>query len=313
VPNRVRVPAPNRSASGRPSAKGGSSRLRLLVLAVAVLGVVGLGSTLGYRALRNSSLFAMHDVVVTGANPALTAQVQTAVRASVGNHSLLALGSSQVARSVTTNVPGVHSAKVDRDFPSTLRVTVVPERPVAIAVSGHDRVVVSATGRVLAIIGRRSRPPNLPHIGLPGHGVPKLGARIERPSLLAQLAAVAAIPEHFGAPVGWVRQDPDAGIELELHWPHLLIRLGPAVDLREKLRAARLVMRAYPTIEQRSLLNYVDVSAPARPAVMPKTADPTTLSLVPSTTADAGATSDTTDTTTTSTTTSTTPSTSTNP
>jgi hypothetical protein len=290
------------------------------VLGVAVIAVVGLGSTLGYRALRDSSLFAMHDVVVSGANPALTAQVQRAVRASVGDHSLLALASSQVASSVTADVPGVHATRVDRDFPSTLRVTVVPERPVAVAVSGHDRVVVSATGRVLAIIGRRSRPPSLPHIGLPGHGVPRLGARIERPALLAQLAAVAAIPEHFGAPVGWVRQDPDAGIELELHWPHLLIRLGPAVDLREKLQAARLVMRAYPTIEQRSLLNYVDVSAPARPAVMPKTADPTTLSLVPSTTTDTGATSDATgssDTTTTSTTTtamtSTTPSTSTNP
>ncbi|MEO9175437.1 MAG: FtsQ-type POTRA domain-containing protein [Gaiellales bacterium] len=312
------MPAPLHRTAARSSRRAGSPRLRLLVLGVAVLAVVGLGSTLGYRELRDSSLFAMHDVVVTGANPALTAQVQAAVRASVGHHSLLALGSSEVARSVTANVPGVHSTKVDRDFPSTLRVTVVPERPVAIAVSGHDRVVVSATGRVLAVVGRRSPPPNLPRLGLPGHGVPKLGARLENPTLLAQLAAVSVIPAHFGARVGWIRQDPDAGIELELHSPHLLIRLGPAVDLREKLQAARLVLRAYPTIQQRSLLNYVDVSAPARPAVMPKTGDPTTLSLVPaasSATTNSGTTGNTTSTAATSTTTTTSAalSTSTNP
>jgi hypothetical protein len=311
----VRVPAPVRTSSSRDSRRAGSSRLRLLALGTSVLLVVALGSTFGYRALRNSSLFAMHDVVVTGASPALTAQVEAAVRSSVGSHSLLALSSSEVARDVTAGVPGVHATKVDRDFPSTLRVTIVPEHAVAVAVSGHDRVIVSATGRVLATIGRRSRPPNLPHLGLPGHGVPRPGTQISNPALLAQLAAVAAIPSHFGAPVGWVREDPDAGLELELHWPHLVIRLGPAVDLHQKLRAAALVMRAYPTIEARSLLNYVDVSAPARPAVMPKTADQTTLSLVPAdtSTADSGATTATATDSSTGTTTSTTPSTSTNP
>jgi POTRA domain, FtsQ-type len=285
------------------------------VLAAVVLAVVGLGSTFGYRALRNSSLFAMHDVVVTGASPALTAQVEAAVHTSVGDHSLLAISSSQVARAIA-DVPGVHAAKVDRDFPSTLRVTVWPERAVAIAVSGHDRVIVSSTGRVLATIGRRTRPPNLPHLGLPGHGVPKPGTRITNPRLLAQIAAVTAIPTHFGAPVGWVREDPDAGLELELHWPHLVIRLGPPVDLHEKLRAAKLVMRAYPTIADRALLNYVDVSAPARPAVMPKTADPATLSLVPATTGDTtatGSSSTTTGVASTTSTTESTPSTSTTP
>jgi cell division septal protein FtsQ len=281
----------------------------LLVLVGAVIAVVGLASTFGYRALRDSSLFAMHDVVVTGASPALTAQVQAAVRTSVGTRSLLALSSSGVAQAID-GVPGVHVATVDRDFPSTLRVRVWPEHAVAIAVSGHDRVIVSASGRVLATIGRRSRPPNLPHLGLPGHGVPAPGSRIANPKLLAQLAAVSAIPAHFGAPVGWVREDPARGLELELHWPHLVIRLGPAVDLKQKLRAASLVMRAYPTIAAREGLSYVDVSAPARPAVMPKTPDQTTLALVaPSAgTADSGIA-----TTAAATTTTTTPSTSTNP
>ena len=306
------MPAAARNAAVRGPRRAGGSRIRLLALVGAVVIVVGLVSTFGYRALRDSSLFAMHDVVVTGANPALTAQVQSAVHTAVGSRSLLALSSSGVARAID-EVPGVHVATVDRDFPSTLRVRVWPEHAVAIAVSGHDRVIVSGSGRVLATIGRRSRPPNLPHLGLPGHGVPAPGSRLANPALLAQLAAVSAIPAHFGAPVGWVRDDPARGLELELHWPHLVIRLGPAVDLKQKLRAASLVMRAYPTIAAREGLSYVDVSAPARPAVMPKTPDQTTLALVaPSAgTADSGVA--TTTTTTSTTTTTTTPSTSANP
>ena len=240
-------------------------------------------SALGYRALRNSSLFAVHKVVVSGADPRLTSQVETAVRSAIGGRSLLALSSGSLARAIE-QVPGVHVARVDRDFPSTLRVRVWPEHAVAIAVSGHDRVLVSSTGRVLATIGRRSRPPDLPRVGLPGHGVPRPGAYIENPQVLTQITAAASIPDHFGALVGWVRTDPARGLYMQLHWPSLQIRLGPSVDLGEKLRAAALVLRAYPTLTTREGLSYIDVSAPSRPAVLPKTPDPATSSLVPDTT-----------------------------
>jgi hypothetical protein len=165
-----------------------------------------------------------------------------------------------------------------------------------IAVSGHDRVLVSSTGRVLATIGRRSRPPDLPRVGLPGHGVPHPGEYIRNPQVLTQIAAAASIPDHFGALVGWVRTDPARGLYMQLHWPSLQIRLGPSVDLGEKLRAAALVLRAYPTLATREGLTYIDVSAPSRPAVLPKTPDPATSSLVPATasTSDSGASSTTT-------------------
>ena len=97
---------------------------------------------------------------------------------------------------------------------------------------------------------------------------------------------------------------------MQLHWPSLQIRLGPSVDLGEKLRAAALVLRAYPTLTTREGLTYIDVSAPSRPAVLPKTPDPATSSLVPDTsssdtasTSDTGASSSTTDSTATTTTT----------
>ena len=284
-PRRVAATARNRGPL-RP-------RARLAILVIGVLALCAVGSALGYRALRNSSLFAVHKVVVSGANPSLTSQVETAVRSAIGGRSLLAVSSGSLARAIE-QVPGVHVARVDRDFPSTLRVRVWPEHPVAIAVSGHDRVLVSSTGRVLATIGRRSRPPDLPRVGLPGHGVPHPGAYIENRQVLTQITAAASIPAHFGALVGWVRTDPARGLYMQLHWPSLQIRLGPSVDLGEKLRAAALVLRAYPTLTTREGLTYIDVSAPSRPAVLPKTPDPATSSLVPDTTSsDTASTSDT--------------------
>jgi cell division septal protein FtsQ len=256
---------------------GQRSGLRLLCLIAGVLVVLGVGSAFGYRALRDSNLFAVHDVVVTGATPSLSAQVQQAVRDSTDGRGLLALDPSRLARAIEV-VPGVHVARVDRDFPSTLRVTVWPEHAVALLVHGHDRVVVSASGRVLRRIDNHARPPNLPRVPLGTH-VPKPGTRITSARVLSQISAVDAIPAGFGARVGWSKLDPDHGLELQLNWPKLWIRLGPAVDLQQKLRAAALVLRAYPTVTSRQALSYVDVSAPARPAVMPLTPDPATTAL----------------------------------
>jgi cell division septal protein FtsQ len=251
--------------------------MRLLALVVGVLVVVGVGASFGYRALRDSSLFSVHDVVVTGADPSLSSQVESAALRSADGRGLLALSPGSLARAIEV-VPGVHVARVDRDFPSTLRIRVWPEHAVALAVHGHDRVVVSATGRVLQRIDNRAKPPNLPRVPL-RTGVPKAGSRIRSPEVLAQLRAVGAIPAGFGARVAWSKVDPDHGLELQLNWPKLWIRLGPAVDLPQKLRAAALVLRAYPTVATRQGLSYVDVSAPARPAVMPTTPDDATLAL----------------------------------
>jgi cell division septal protein FtsQ len=251
--------------------------MRLLLLIVGVLVVLGAASTFGYRALRDSSLFAVRSVSVTGADARLSAQVEDVARQSAGGRGLLALSPGSLARAIEL-VPGVHAATVDRDFPSTLRVRIWPEHAVALAVHGHDRVVVSATGRVLARIGNRSRPPSLPRVPMRGQ-VPKAGARIADAAVLAQLRAIDAIPERFGARVAWSKVDPDHGLELQLNWPKLWIRLGPPVDLPQKLRAAALVLHAYPTLASRQSLSYVDVSAPARPAVRPVTADPATTAL----------------------------------
>lgn len=253
--------------------------VRLLILIAGALVVLGVGSAFGYRALRDSNLFAVHEVVVRGASPGLSEQVQAAARDSAAGRGLLALSPTTLARAIEV-VPGVRVARVDRDFPSTLRVTVWPEHAVALVVHGHVRGVVSASGRMLALIDNRAKPPNLPRVPLPSR-VPAPGSRITSAKVLSQISAVDAIPASFGGRVAWSKLDADHGLELQLNWPKLWIRLGPPVDLKQKLRAAALVLEAYPTVSARQGLQYVDVSAPARPAVMPVTPDSATLALVP--------------------------------
>jgi hypothetical protein len=62
--------------------------------------------------------------------------------------------------------------------------------------------------------------------------------------------------------------DPDRGIVMRLRGG-LDIVLGPPLQLQQKLLAAAWVLHRYPTSADRAQLVYADVSAPARPAVMP--------------------------------------------
>ncbi len=63
--------------------------------------------------------------------------------------------SSHIAGAIES-VPTIHFASVDRDFPHTLRIRIVPERPVAIAKGKgrwlQYRSVVAASGRVLRVL-----------------------------------------------------------------------------------------------------------------------------------------------------------------
>jgi hypothetical protein len=83
------------------------------------------------------------------------------------------------------------------------------------------------------------------------------------------LDALAARPSDFRAQVANVQLKPELGIVMRLNGG-LDIILGPPLELRDKMRAAAWVLRHYPTRADRATLEYADVSAPFRPAVMPR-------------------------------------------
>src|SRR5206468_3732419 len=117
-----------------------------------------------YAVARETSAFGLARIEVTGGPPAVQAQVRRRLAPLLGT-SLLALDAGAVQTRVES-LPTVVSATYDRSFPHTLRIAVVPERPVAVLRRGKQQWLVSARGRVLARLTARDDV-RLPRIWVP--------------------------------------------------------------------------------------------------------------------------------------------------
>jgi cell division protein FtsQ len=239
------------------------------VIAAAVVCAAGAGAVeLGYLWIRSSGLFQLRSVAVRGGTESERIAVRDAVARAAAGRSLLALSPTRVAGAIE-QVPTIRLATVDRDFPHTLRIHIVPERAVALAVgpAGY-RSLVAASGRVLRVFSRGEAVPVLPHVWTRRER-PIPGGAMRAADAQAALDALAARPPDFSANVANVKLDPDRGIVMRLRGG-LDIVLGPPLQLQQKLSAAAWVLRHYPTSAERAQLVYADVSAPERPAVMPR-------------------------------------------
>jgi cell division septal protein FtsQ len=243
-------------------------RAAAVVAVAAVCAAAGGAVELGYLWLKHSGTFQLRSVAVRGGTETERVAVRDAVARVAAGRSLLALSSARVAGAIE-QVPTIRLATVDRDFPNTLRIHIVPERAVALALGpGRYRSLVAASGRVLRVFQPGEAVPMLPHVWtqrerpIPGGSLRAAGAQ-------AALDALAARPSNFSAQIANVKMDPDRGIVMRLRGG-LDIVIGPPLQLDQKLRAAAWVLRHYPTRDERAQLIYADVSAPDRPAVMPR-------------------------------------------
>jgi cell division protein FtsQ len=224
---------------------------------VAVAAFMALG--LAYLAARETSLFAVRQIEVIGAPPAVERAVQEAAAPFAGE-SLVDLDRTKLSESLAA-LPSLRSFQVDRAFPHTLRITVVPERPAAVLRSGRDAWLVSERGRVIASVEKDAWK-SLPRIRLAGQSPPVPGAVLEGGETGDALAAVAALPARLAGRVRSVSAR-EGSIDLVLRTgPEL--RLGAADRLALKMAVAAAVLRALPA-DDREALDYVDVSTPERP------------------------------------------------
>jgi cell division protein FtsQ len=118
-------------------------------------------------------VFAIRTIDVEGASPVVEERVRAALGSLKGT-SLVKFESSR-GTELLGRVSYVASARFDRAFPSTLRVIVTPERPVAVIRRARDAWVVSARARVLAKVDVRDAPP-LPRVWIPASSEPIVGA-----------------------------------------------------------------------------------------------------------------------------------------
>ena len=259
-PASVVVPFPRTASGDRLELGGLVPSARSLLLAFALLG----GVLLALVVARETSLFGVQTIEVSGAAPGVSRQVQEALSSHRGE-SLVGLDLDAV-RTDVTELPTVAGVAFDRAYPHTLRVTIVPERPVAVVRQGASAFVVSERGRVIARVARAKRP-ELARIWV-RHDVPlEPGAMVDGD----QRVAVGAVAPLAGA------RFPGRVVSVVTVREQLTLRLRSGVELRLgeptnvdlKLAVAGRVLPLLPVGS-----GYLDLSVPDRPVAGPPTLDP---------------------------------------
>jgi cell division protein FtsQ len=227
---------------------------RSLLIAFAVLGGVLLALVLA----RETSVFGVRRIEISGADPNVERQVRRALEDRTG-HSLFALDLDAARLDVTT-LPTVANVDFDRAYPHTLRVAVVPERPVAVVRQGADAFVVSERGRVMAHVDRTARA-SLARIWVTRDVQLDPGSLVDG-DLLTAVGAVAPLAG-IRFPSRVVSVATTDGLTLRLR-SGLELRLGDPSHVDLKLAVAA---RVFPRLPEGS--GYLDVSVPDRPVAGP--------------------------------------------
>jgi cell division protein FtsQ len=225
------------------------SRRSLLVGA----GVVAIAAG-SYAVARETSVFAIHRVNVTGGSKAVDAQVARALAPLVGK-SLVGLNGAEVLQR-TEALSTVVSATYDRAFPNTLHLTVVPEHPVAVLRSGPRAWVVSARGRVISSVAAHGAH-TLPRMWIAGTKA-RIGEILPRSSGGALTRALTAAGRRFRTRIAAATL---TGGLLVFHLKSgLELVLGTPADIALKVAVTERVLRKLPPGTES-----VDVSVPSRP------------------------------------------------
>ncbi len=229
------------------------------LIAVAIL--TSALALLAYGLIDWTGTFGVKRIVVTGAPPDLVRAVERSL-APLADESLASL-SVQTVRSLSRDVPEVLAVKVDRDFPSTLKVRVVLHRPVAVVRSGSQAWVVSRSGHVIETI-KPSASPELPRVWIPAGARYAAGEVLRSSIALAAARALARLPQPFPLRVISARGSVDDLSLIVGTTERVELRLGGLDGLNLKLAVAAQVLRSLSPAEA-GALNYLDVSVPERP------------------------------------------------
>jgi cell division protein FtsQ len=206
-----------------------------------------------YLLARETPLFAIDRIEVEGTSPRVADQVRHALASVVGSP-LVGLDGSAVVRRVEA-LPTVVSAGYDRNFPHTLRVTVVPERPAAVLRSGTRSWLVSIRGRIMGPLASRADP-RLPRVWVPAHTAVVVASTLG--SAQARVAVRAA--GLAGALAPRIATVSYSGSELVFRLRSgLQVVLGAATDVKLKVAVAQRALTFVP-----SGSTYLDVSVPGR-------------------------------------------------
>lgn len=223
---RERAPAPDLPAPQR-------RRRWPVVLAVSL--ILALGAGLGY-VLAFTSVFALTGVTVLGTTPALEQQVRVRLADEQGVP-LVRIDTGAVQQDLAT-IPEFASVTVERRWPHSLTVTVVPRRAVALTQANDAWYSLDATGVPFA--PTRTRPRGLVAIELATPGP-------QDPATAAALQVVRDLPAGLPARISAVRAASPYRIELLLTDKRTVV-WGDASDGPAKARVLPLMLQRPGTV-----------------------------------------------------------------
>jgi cell division protein FtsQ len=202
--------------------------------------------------ISRSPLLAVDTVTVRGTAHLTAAQVQAA--AGVHDGDAMVWIDTATAVAGMEALPYVRDARIEREWPHTVRLTVHERTPAAWIDGPGAKAVVDGTGRVLEVVDA------------PPAGMPQLvGARVVPPpggraDAVAAARVAGTLTRLAVTGVASVATTPDQGVVVQMAaGPQL--RLGRATQIAVKLRAALAVLAN----TQDAPPAYVDVSVPTNP------------------------------------------------
>jgi cell division protein FtsQ len=211
---------------------------------------------LAYIGARQTSVFALRSLEVTGGSPRVVAHVRAALKPLEGQ-SLLAVNAATIQRRLES-LSDVAAVSYDRDFPHTLHVRVTPVHSIAVLRRGPSAWILSSDGSVVRAAGLYAAP-KLPRVWVPRATDVGVGNVLGDTNALRAVRALAAARSGgLSVRVSTVRSTDE---ELTFVLPSgLEIRLGDAADVRLKSAVAARIVALIGSSGR-----YIDVSVPERP------------------------------------------------
>ena len=213
-----------------------------------------------------SPLTDVDDVVVTGTDR-LTADQLVAASGLEHGDQLVKLDLAAVREQLRA-MPWISSATVTRKWPDKVQIVVLEEQPALVVDTGSLGVVVSLTGRVLAVEGESSHGVEalntalLPRLEVAGVGTDALQVGGDVPDVIRGATTVfSRMSDSVRSELPVARLDGDGALSFDLG--DATVVFGPVEDVPEKLASLQSVLDQVV----RECMAGIDVREPARPTV----------------------------------------------
>jgi cell division protein FtsQ len=225
--------------AGRGSPPGRHQPWRAAFFALAAVAiVVGVG-----WALLDSRFFVVRSVTVTGTHLVTGAEVRSAAAIPPGLP-LIRVNSATIAHRIE-RIRQVQSARVSRDWPDGVTITVIERRAVLAVWSGQGYQLIDKYGVVVESASRR--PPALPSLELsavPGSGPVSVPELRGSPAVYAAAVVLHELPRYLGRSV--VSMQAPSATEVTLRLVHgITIVWGGTDRAAQKSRELAVLMRTH--------------------------------------------------------------------